>query len=36
MRDITDDGVIEEVFEPDPEGSGVTLEDFYAYMPTHN
>jgi hypothetical protein len=35
MRDITDDGVIEEVFEPDPEGSGVTLEDFYAYMPAH-
>jgi hypothetical protein len=36
MRDIADDGVIEEVFEPDPEGSGVALEDFYAYMPAHN
>ena len=35
MRDTTDDGVIEEVFEPDSEGSGVTLDDFYAYMPAH-
>src|SRR5262245_60441909 len=35
MRDVTDDGVIEEAFEPDSEGSGVSLEDFYAYMPAH-
>jgi hypothetical protein len=26
----------EEVFEPDVEGSGVTIDDFYAYMPQHN
>jgi hypothetical protein len=25
----------EEVFEPDTEGSGVTIDDFYAHMPSH-
>jgi hypothetical protein len=28
--------IIEEVDEPQPEGSGIHLEDFVAYLPTHN
>jgi hypothetical protein len=29
-------GCTEEITEPCPEGSGVTIEDFVAYMPTHS
>ena len=31
-----DDDIIEEVSEPEPEGRGVTLDDFVAYMPVHS
>ena len=28
--------IVEEVTEPEPEGRGVTLDDFVAYMPMHS
>jgi hypothetical protein len=30
-----DAAIVEEVTEPEPEGRGVTLDDFVAYMPMH-
>ena len=35
MNNDFDDAFTEEISEPCPEGRGVTLDDFVAYMPTH-
>jgi hypothetical protein len=35
MSDDRDGAFTEEISEPSPEGSGVTIEDFVAYMPGH-
>jgi hypothetical protein len=35
MSEDFDDGITEEVSEPETEGRGVTLDDFVAYMPMH-
>jgi len=35
MNDDDDAGFSEEIVEPDAEGSGVNLEDFIAYPPSH-
>jgi len=35
VNDNDNAGFSEEIVEPDAEGSGVNLEDFIAYPPTH-